>query len=364
MQLFKILLQFLFVIESLLIINGLFFQSKQSDNKFIAAKYDANMPVPVRKVLEQDGDKEIIQIQLGRRPVQAVLTFVLNVLSRGKFNKKTVELGYDEIFHNYLLVTIENNEEIESTKSKIYVLEKAQRIRLRKPTYPDEFEDIYNIPLTPNRTLTLNRLITSASNIDRNFYSYDAANNNMCQTFVENIVDINGLSENIVDNATRIALKPQDAQTLIDTLGARKDIVKKITDLGGKVDQLINDKQIKLKAPPPKQFNLLDNMHIKVNEIGGKKVTNEMIKSTKQTHDKTATISGLADITIENREDIDEAVQALETNDAQLEKEESNWMLWTAIGIGIVLLSLIVSAIVYLFWQKQKSILNFLSKRK
>ena len=77
-------------------------------------------------------------------------------------------------------------------------------------------------------------------------YIYDAADNNMCQTFVQNIVDFNGLTSNIVDNATLAALKPQNAKELIATLGRRSSIVKSVTDTGGKVDTLLFDR-IKLK---------------------------------------------------------------------------------------------------------------------
>ncbi|CAF2105906.1 unnamed protein product, partial [Rotaria magnacalcarata] len=75
-------------------------------------------------------------------------------------------------------------------------LEKAQRIALKYPMLPDEVIDVYDIPLTPNKTLTLHQLISTASNADENFYKYDAGENNMCQTFVENIIDINGLMAN------------------------------------------------------------------------------------------------------------------------------------------------------------------------
>lgn len=213
------------------------------------------MPQKVRQLLEQVGDNPVLKIQLGRTPVEAVLILFLNLVSLWKFSNKQLELGYDEIYHNYLLITIQNEKKLnvlqnifQTSKdvigSTIYKLEKAHRVRLTKPVFPTEFIDIYDIPLTSNKLFTLNRLITIASNIDKHFYTYDAANNNMCQTFVENIVDINGLTPNIIDNATRIALKPQDAKALIATLGSRSDVVKRITDLGGKLDKWVFDRKI------------------------------------------------------------------------------------------------------------------------
>ena len=169
------------------------------------------MPLRVRNLLEKVGDELILKIQLGRTPVQDLPIKMLNFLSDSKFSDKQLELGYDEIYHNYLLITIMNSHEPNvlqhilgnarqnTTASIMLKLEKAQRIALKYPTIPDELIDVYHIPLTPNKPLTLNQLISTASNVDKHLYKYNAAENNMCQTFIENIIDINDLMSNILD---------------------------------------------------------------------------------------------------------------------------------------------------------------------
>ncbi|CAF4811498.1 unnamed protein product [Rotaria sp. Silwood1] len=225
------------------------------------------MPLRVRNLLEEVGDELILKIQLGRTPVQDFPLKILDFLSHSKFTNKQLELGYDEIYHNYLLITIQNSRESQVLQhilgnarqnkipSTILKLEKAQRIALKYPSIPDELIDIYDIPLTPNKPLTLNRLISVASNVDKNFFKYDAGENNMCQTFVENIIDINGLMSNIVDEATLNALKPIDAKALISSLGSRSNIVKIATDLGAKFDKLVFDPLIFAKKPGAKGLN-------------------------------------------------------------------------------------------------------------
>ncbi|CAF2648356.1 unnamed protein product [Rotaria sp. Silwood2] len=232
------------------------------------------MPLRVRNLLEKVGNELILKIQLGRTPVQDLPLKILNFLSDSKFTNKQLELGYDEIYHNYLLITIKNSHVPDTlqhilgnvtqnvTPRTILKLEKAQRIALKRPTIPDELIDVYDIPLTPNKPLTLNRLISTASNVDKNFYKYDASENNMCQTFVENIIDINGLTPNIVDQATLNALKPIDAKALISTLGSRSHIVKMATDLGARLDKLVFDHKIKWKKPQPKEFTLLHYVNV------------------------------------------------------------------------------------------------------
>ena len=233
------------------------------------------MPRRVRKLLNKVGDELITKIQLGRTPVKDILLFSLNFLSAGNFNQKKLELGYDEIYHNYLLITTVRRVETtffqklagssESNDAyRILKLEKAHRVRLMKPDYPDDFVEVYEIPIDQRRKLTLNRLIDTASAVDQQFFTYDAGNNNMCQTFVENIIDINGLTKNIHDNKTRAALKPQDAKALIATLSSRQDLVKKITDLGANLDTLIFEKKIVWKSKAAKEFLILGNMHVKI----------------------------------------------------------------------------------------------------
>src|ERR1700722_11986716 len=101
------------------------------------------MPLRVRNLLEKVGNELILKIQLGRTPVQDLPIKILNFLSDSKFSDKQLELGYDEIYHNYLLITIMNsngpsvlqhifgNVGQNTTASIILKLEKAQRIALK-----------------------------------------------------------------------------------------------------------------------------------------------------------------------------------------------------------------------------------------
>lgn len=316
------------------------------------------MPRKVREVLEKVGDNTVLKIQLGRTPVEAFLILFLNLISKYKFVKKQVELGYDEIYHNYLLITIQNekgpavlqtmianSEDI--IPSTVYKLDKAHRIRLMKPEYPAEFVDIYDIPVTPNKTFTLNRLITTASNVDKHFYLYDAANNNMCQTFVENIVDINGLTSNIIDEATRIALKPQDARALIATLGSRSDIVKHVTDLGGTLDKLVNDRAVKWKRSLNKEFSLFGHMYVKKADDITRSNSEEILQST---NDGTVSMGDATDTILENTDDIFNAVVALEKEEQQ--RRQRNKMI--IIIVGSILAAILLVGIVYFIWRKRK----------
>lgn len=317
------------------------------------------MPKRVRKILEEFGDIPIVKLQLGRTPVQAALVLILNLLSGWKFNKKQLELGYDEIYHNYLLVTIQDEKESDaletrivsdddSIPSNVYKLDKAQRVRLADTKARADFVETYEIPLTSNKVFTLNRLITTASNIDKQFYTYDAGNNNMCQTFVENIIDINGLTSNIVNETVRTALKPQDARALVATLGSRSDIVKQITDFGGRLDAIVFDRKIKWKTPVDKQFALYGHMHVKVAHDAKEAATVEEILP--DTND-VVVFNGTTDVFIENEDELYSAVVALE---ARGQRSKTDMLFIIGIILGILVLLGVIAAIGFYYYRRRK----------
>jgi hypothetical protein len=133
----------------------------------------------------------------------------------------------------------------------VYVLEKGPRVQLQM-ALPDQFVRVFDIPLNSER-LTVNNLITRALNQDRHFFSFDASNTNTCQSFVENVLDANDLTQHIIDEATLLALKPQNTEALVAALGPYRGMSKMITDMAGNVDKLINDKKITWVRRKPKQ---------------------------------------------------------------------------------------------------------------
>ena len=233
------------------------------------------MPLLVREKLKKIGDEAIIKLQLGRTPVQSVVRTLGDFLSQKRFSNAIVELGvspfdrqlrlfivlpflqYDELWHNYLLITIRssvkfntlaklvrNSDSLEATK--VYVLEKAPRVQLKR-AMPEQCVQLFDIPLRSN-CLTVNELMRRAICLNPSFFVYDALNMNTCQSFVEDILEANDLTEHIVDGATLSALQPQNATALLSALGSLKGLPLVITDAASQLDKLINDQSIRLKV--------------------------------------------------------------------------------------------------------------------
>ena len=75
------------------------------------------------RVLNTAGDKPIQKIFIKRSPVSKVLTGALSAFSLGKFGKRMYK-NYDELFHLYCELVLENG--------KTILVEKNERIRMQR----------------------------------------------------------------------------------------------------------------------------------------------------------------------------------------------------------------------------------------
>lgn len=189
-----------------------------------------DLPPSVRNLLDKKGDKMIKSISIGRTPVQSILTGALSAFSGGKFGKRMYK-NFDELFHLYIKITLDDN--------NIYALEKNAVISLTKYQYRnnEEVEPVYNIP----SGLTLNKMLENTKNyMGSNFLSYSAVNNN-CQDFIVAV-----FKSNNIGNAKNIEFIKQDTEKLFKKLPVLQKIANFTTDLGAKVDEIAYGAGIKL----------------------------------------------------------------------------------------------------------------------
>jgi hypothetical protein len=189
-----------------------------------------DLPPSVRNLLDKKGDKIIKSISIGRTPVQSILTGALSAFSGGKFGKRIYK-NFDELFHLYIKITLDDN--------NIYALEKNAVISLTKYQYRnnEEVEPVYNIP----SGLTLNKMLENTKNyMGSNFLSYSAVNNN-CQDFIVAVFKSNNIGD-----AKNIEFIKQDTEKLFKKLPVLQKIANFTTDLGAKVDEIAYGAGIKL----------------------------------------------------------------------------------------------------------------------
>jgi len=164
------------------------------------------MPSKIENFLKGQEGKTVTKIQLGRIPIDSRVKKALDVMSLGKFSGKQKELGYDEVYHNYLLVTLSDG--------KTYKLEKNETLQHFAAKKSDYSGEIFDIPLN-GKELSLSQMIDAAEDgNEERFWRYRADSDN-CQSFTRDMVVKNGLlpeDSPIVDK--------QDAKALTDSLPA------------------------------------------------------------------------------------------------------------------------------------------------
>jgi hypothetical protein len=184
-----------------------------------------NAPPKVRKFLEDNKGVDIEKIKIGRKPVIGNIQKALDLFSFGNFSKVKKSLGYNDIYHNYLLVELKNGKKVKIEKNHVVDILDAKDA---------DYKNAHNVPVT--KKIDIDGLIGNASKNDPNFYKYDPRSKN-CQYFTKEVVEKNGLHS---DRVGEEYLKPQNGEALIDSLGPLKGLPKAVTDFASGVDRVLN----------------------------------------------------------------------------------------------------------------------------
>ena len=179
------------------------------------------------KILEQYGDFYISRMKIHRKPIEKILTDIVNAFTLGKFNESKYQ--FDQVFHLAIIIEIKN----ESGKTICLLTEKIPNIFWTEVKSLDDFEskDSYQIKVHPPlKKLSLTEVMNRVKHImGDSFNTYDMKTNN-CQNYVLNICQA-------VFNLNRFDLPKmvynyiyQDLKKYITTFAQK--IGKKITDTG------------------------------------------------------------------------------------------------------------------------------------
>ena len=170
----------------------------------------------VRKILQDHGNKKIVQMSAGRKPVDAPLIGALNVVSFGQFAKQN---PYDELFHLSLNAQLEDG--------TVLSIEKVENINMviNPKTKPKtEFQQIGNF-----HPVTLNELMEGGKRVlGDKFFKYDSARNN-CQSFIMALLQGSGLG-----TSENFAFIKQDTESIFKGLEKTLGLSVAVTDLGNR----------------------------------------------------------------------------------------------------------------------------------
>jgi len=194
-----------------------FEQGKRTFNALIYGLTDFNKAV--RDVLEKYGNMPITEIKICRSPVSQGVKTALDVVSLGAFKKRLERQAYDNVYHLFALITVQDG--------TVLCLDKQSQVTLVVGS--KSYKDSINVP-PPFTTLNTMLSNTKQEMGNNSFFGYNAKTNN-CQGFLWNFLESNGKP-----SPELRAFVMQDVNQLFD-----KDLEsfsKFITDLGSKISTL------------------------------------------------------------------------------------------------------------------------------
>jgi len=179
----------------------------------------------MKNFMKDHGEEEVSSITLGREPIQAAISSVMELISLGEFSKSKEKRGYDAFFHLYLIINGK------------YVLEKNQNVNYRAYS-PKETEELYEVSLSGLKGKTINEFINNGVELmgeNKYWQAYNPLTNN-CQKWVES-----NLAANDIDSAGSKEFYYQDTQDLIDAIEPSvQDFLEETTDVASGLEKFLS----------------------------------------------------------------------------------------------------------------------------
>ena len=196
---------------------------------FITGVRDDYQPY-VRNLLQKISTNKIIKLVVIREPIKEAINMFVNVITDNKVNEFKKQVGVDDLFHLYMVATLDNGILIR--------IEKNSEIDVKQISSIPSNKDINMLNINIPNSLTVNELLTNTKNKigDRLFYDYDSIKNN-CQDFLYNVLYTNGFD---TSNPSMKSFIKQDLTKLSKSLSStHKNIMNTITNLGKKAQILV-----------------------------------------------------------------------------------------------------------------------------
>jgi hypothetical protein len=188
------------------------FISKQISKKMLEGR-----PRILHDLLSKYGQLPIEKIEICRKPIVSMFRKILNVATFGKLNREMSKLGYDDLFHLYMVLYLSDG--------SIWILEKNQRVNVTKGKISGGECKSINYGKK-----NLGDFINTAERLDiPGFYRYSAFKDN-CQKWIKDILNANDIT-----NMDTFVL--QNVSTLAPNIV--QNISQGITDVAGVADYVM-----------------------------------------------------------------------------------------------------------------------------
>jgi hypothetical protein len=154
-----------------------------------------------RQILLKYGNSKIKQILICREPITKYIYWLMNILSVGQIQRKLKQLNYDDIYHLFLIIILENGVILRLEKNQIPELKIVNSI-----------PSVQKYPISVNNLSLIELIAGGMKRQGDSFWSYNKQNNN-CQKFVIDLLQGSGL---ISGEIVKFVL--QDAKAIVAQL--------------------------------------------------------------------------------------------------------------------------------------------------
>ena len=183
-------------------------------------------PPHVRDFIKDNESAIIVEMNVGRKPIIKAIETAINYLTNDQFENAKEHLHYDDLFHLWLFVTLDNGTSFRFEKNHVVTI-------TENPSISDSAERI-DVELN-GRSISLGEFVSNAvSMVGADIYRYDPGDNN-CQVFIHNLLLANELLTPEVDEFIM-----QNTEEIIGSLPKKtRGLFSTLIDLAGRADILL-----------------------------------------------------------------------------------------------------------------------------
>jgi hypothetical protein len=186
-------------------------------------------PPAERDLIQRYGDKKVIGICIYREPLDKTVNTLVNTITLGKFSDIKNKYSIDELYHLYMVLTLDGNIPILVEKNEVINIHEYPNI---KPN-AQKFE----LSIPPYFNVTFKQMLDAGqAYMGRDWFTYDAISNN-CQRFIMSI--LNAQPDLIKENPDVNRFIVQDISGLQRDLSkTSKNLFNSITGLSSRLNVL------------------------------------------------------------------------------------------------------------------------------
>jgi len=178
-----------------------------------------NYPPREREYLKKLQNINIKNIAICRTPVEGAYQMILNLLTNNDLDKQKKLLGYDDVYHLYMIAVLENGQNVLIEKNEVINIEPYKN-QYKAPAKKDI------MVISVNKSIDIPTMMNNAANkVGDEFFKYHTVSNN-CQLFLNSILNHNGLNNNQLKSFIM-----QDAASLMKNHPLLTKISKTATDI-------------------------------------------------------------------------------------------------------------------------------------